>query len=222
MENEINIAPPVQPEPTLIQPKPKTRLIVLLIVFGVAVAGYFVSAKFLGIWLFEAAAPVSVPTFTPRPLADELAGWQTYRNEEYGFEFQYPPNWYTRIDGAATEISSQAFSQPFDPNNIFIELRVDENNYQSLSLLDYTKQKITANDVGSLYGSQATYNEVTLNGKKFIKVSVVNGDDPDGRSLIYTTLRNPISLYAFTVLGNETNNIDIVEAILSSIKIVIR
>jgi len=30
---------------------------------------------------------------------DETADWNTYRNEEHGFEFQYPPTWEPRKDG---------------------------------------------------------------------------------------------------------------------------
>lgn len=87
MEDDINIMSPSQPiqtEPVPIQPKPKTRLIVLLAILGVAIAGYFVSAKLLNFWPFS------------------YSGWQVYSDEKYGFSFKYPKQLFliTNTDGS--------------------------------------------------------------------------------------------------------------------------
>jgi len=57
-----------------------------------------------GIWFWnDKNKEAVVPTFTPRVI-DETAGWQTYRNEEYGFGLKYPSDWkfsqnFSYVDG---------------------------------------------------------------------------------------------------------------------------
>ncbi len=36
------------------------------------------------------------PVEVPAEVTEEIAGWQMYRNEELGFEVQYPEGWFTR------------------------------------------------------------------------------------------------------------------------------
>ena len=37
--------------------------------------------------------PNQQPSPTPNTSIDETANWNTYKNNEYGFEFKYPPDW---------------------------------------------------------------------------------------------------------------------------------
>ncbi len=60
-------------------------IVLLLVVGGVAYAG---------LWFWQKqSSEMMVPIFTPR---NETTNWQTYRNEQYGFEFKYPGDWSVR------------------------------------------------------------------------------------------------------------------------------
>ena len=58
-------------------------LLIVLVISGGAF-GFYVWQK--GGFLPALPSPTVSPTSTPDP----FSGWQTYRNEEYGFEFRYP------------------------------------------------------------------------------------------------------------------------------------
>src|SRR3989344_8749741 len=61
-------------------------ILIALVVVLVGAGGYFILRKDE-----TPQVPFSEPT-TPAPV-NQIADWETYRNEKYGFEVKYPPNW---------------------------------------------------------------------------------------------------------------------------------
>jgi len=76
----------IQPNPVVIQSPKNTWKIIILIIVGVLIlSGVSYGAYY---WWPKNNKPVVAPAIY------ETANWQTYRNEEYGFEFKYPSQFY--------------------------------------------------------------------------------------------------------------------------------
>lgn len=94
----------------------------ILVAVAIAISGYLVFVKDMRIpWMSESATPT--PT-------DDLAGWETYQNPIYGFEFKYPKQWSffdSQYRGGNTwtvrspvRRESFAISTQFEPPELFI------------------------------------------------------------------------------------------------------
>lgn len=115
---------PITPAPPIVPPPSHSALIIVALVLLVLVI-------IAGLWLWQNKSadevtpePPPIET-TPEPVveADPMANWQTYRNEEYGFEFKYPGG-YVSNDQTSRDSFTIIFPEP-----VFEELRfaVDQN-----------------------------------------------------------------------------------------------
>ena len=121
-----NPAPPtVTPAPPTIVPPPAnlpsghhhiTAWVALIIVAAIAAtAGYLVWAKAHETWPYD-EVDLSSPS-TSLGTTGDVAGWKTYRNEEYGFEFKYPAdlviNRFDGSDGKTFVVQPAEFAHSF-------------------------------------------------------------------------------------------------------------
>jgi hypothetical protein len=115
METDINITPPnqpVQPKSSFVRknftPRFIATIIGILILGGTAYgyATYLAKKNFDKVSRVAAEAKRQEEELKQRRLADvtDIASWRTYRNEEYGFEVQYPTKWQQEIFPSATPI----------------------------------------------------------------------------------------------------------------------
>lgn len=74
--------------------------------------------------------PTIVPTITPLVLEDiDTTNWQTYRNDQYGFELKYPRNWST-IDETSNSFDVISF-QDSEKNKTGVYIQVFDNKNSS-------------------------------------------------------------------------------------------
>lgn len=82
-----------------IETKPKSNSLIKFFLFLI-LALFFTILGGLAVWYMGKSSKEEIKTeLSPTPIAssenkvDEMDGWNTYLNEEYGFEFKYNPSW---------------------------------------------------------------------------------------------------------------------------------
>jgi len=94
--DQLENQPEIQPE-TPQKPKQSNWLVVLISIIAVIVLGlvcYGVYWYFSNTPFIEEGTFIDTGTLPVNDSSDPTANWQTYRNEEYGFEFKFPGGWF--------------------------------------------------------------------------------------------------------------------------------
>lgn len=169
---------------------------------------------------------------TPPPViytdeqVDELNEWQTYRNEEYGFEFKYPASFMSCDEKYKTQIQTsnlegvKIFIDCYTTNindpsiedgqtiiwSLFVERKLFSEYPQFSSLKDYfekQKQDAVKNlSADNEYSPYRNFEEVSISGNKYLKTGVC---DMTCGLVYYVFLRNQIlSVNFFHGLGDNT------------------
>lgn len=213
---------PETPIPQPIPPKPKTKplyWIILIVVAIIAIAGTTCAIWYGQKEMIEIQEtiiqPSQLPEAKPSPTADlsrdeVLRDWQTYRNEEYGFEVKYPEDWFLKYFGYAdkrtvdlTEFGNKPISKLGD-GHISI-------NVQSLLLYHgFTLEDIaTEFELPHFEGKMTTFN-----GKKAIEYTAVTDKKIKAISILY----NPGSNRVYNITARDENYFPIFNQILSTFK----
>lgn len=221
--NSMDENPTQPPGQSPIQPsvpvKPALRFpLILLIVVGLAIAGYFASAYYFTLWPFEqAVAPV--PTFTPRPSmavkAEDISTWKIYRDENNGFEFPYPKNWIVEITGNKTLKNSLLIGPSGVDDRTFIMQALsldisDSSKYSSLK--DFAEQQAGREheDVEKI-----TLENTLINNIPAIKIH--SADKSNYTRIVFFYGEKAFLLYDSGSLENESNEF---KNILSTFKFI--
>ena len=121
------------------------KVSVIVLILAILIAG----GSYAGIWYWmKQSTDIAIPTYTPRP--DATAGWKTYTNTQYGFEFKYPKD-FVIIEGESIKINPSNWK---DSNNGLFSLRL-VSNPQRLDINTYYKnieQKEKESDMGLING----------------------------------------------------------------------
>jgi hypothetical protein len=201
--NQENIPPVIQPQP----PKQLNKklvatlgLVVVGLVILVAIGGYFV-------WKGKQK---SILPHIPVITASDIPNWQTYTNEKYGFEIQFPKNWKVALEnepmcepeGCTGETAVALYPNiptggPNDTDSYSIDtgvrFSIDKNN------VPCTSAYVWKSNVGT--GTYTTTEKRVCVGNFWI--DLVLFDDIPQKELYKQTLDQILSTFKFTDQKNQ-------------------
>ncbi len=142
-------------------------------------------------------------TFTIITIQDETADWQTYKNEEYGFEMKYPNNWHVELSNYQIEFRNMSieeiknFSDGLPPIER-IELQI-KTWYSSLAEWEdeFEEQMVLMKEAG--FGDALIEKEeITVGGLSGYKIVVSFSQDESSKA--YVGIFKEGKLYEFNQL----------------------
>ncbi|MCI0597811.1 hypothetical protein L0Y34_01940 [Candidatus Parcubacteria bacterium] len=176
---------------------------------------FFAMALFIAVcigagWWFlrdvEFASPVSEPPLKTTESPTEAApvppaGYQTYRNEEFGFEFNYPNDWIIRIPAFYSAVS--LFNMAIEPR---------DNSSPEAVFINITPKQWIEDAHTKMRDRGAVITEIELNGKVALTTDTNEGIGGAARNY-YVLIDNSFWIH----ISGQMRQQEVFEKILSSL-----
>ena len=199
------IQPQSQPKPDKsfkIQTWEKIAACVVVLI----VCAYVLSAQYFRIWPFTVSIAPSL-TLSPTASPDPLAGWQTYHNDEYGFELKLPDNF---ITGSSESFISFYYFQNYEGGDKY-ELRDGDLFFSISSGPDNLDAEVIKNLIDTREYKFGIYEGIGGKPKEVVT-------SPDSSYEVYI-LKGESSLKIWSSYGG-TQSEDLFNQILSTLKFI--
>src|SRR4030042_327517 len=162
--------------------------------------------------------PISTTTQDLTSTQDETADWQTYRNEEYGFEFQYPEDYFKVIK---TNTGIGDYIGPGESYVFFETSNYEEGKYIPAMSVIFSQYDIDKyREVLNGRGQEITdLKEVMIGNQKsytFRTGSLPMGDYCEAQTTIIPDIKKEGYLYFFIIHCNEFQGNDVSQEYLST------
>lgn len=158
-------------------------------------------------------------------IADETADWQVYKNEEYGFQIKYPPDWEFNINKIGAELQEvmKLFGAFSDKTHKII---AEFGEITALASIDVSKG--TMEEYGKAHNApiEGTSEKVTINNYPAVKEKRGFGDEigymidhPEGKYRI--TLTDHVDMFTDVMSDEEKEEVkNIINKIFSTFEFV--
>ncbi|HEY4480453.1 MAG TPA: hypothetical protein VJB58_03230 [Candidatus Paceibacterota bacterium] len=142
--------------------------------------------------------------------ASDISNWKTYRNEEYGFEFDYPSSIYLIKISNKPEIPEMllAINLPGDrkPYELIRSLSISIwDNSQKLSLLEWATANRNFSNFADPYIPNEDFKNLVIGDREAI--SFLWGGGADGKTVIINNEHIIILLSASASVGSPTDRV---------------
>ncbi len=143
-----------------------TVILIILLAFSLGTTGFLywqnqqLAQQLVLLTSKQITQPVTVePTTAPTTTIDPTAGWKTYTNAKYNFEFKFPPEWSLKNENPTID----------QHNNIPFRMSLTNNTKDhELDVEVYANSK----DVPGLYSATAVTSRTTLIGTELAYVAI--------------------------------------------------
>jgi hypothetical protein len=139
----------------------------LIVVVAITAVLVFVAARAIG----------QVTAFQNQNSVVDTSAWPIYRNAQFGFSLQYPPNWQIFTGGLSADTPFVALGNPLSGTTTYTMYIFIDQNPQSLSATNYVHQLLIADRAQDDANAKTSSAPTITPQFKSNYLTTVNGND---------------------------------------------